>query len=223
MKELSGKVFSIAKENPPVLGCTVSKSVSDKNGFFISWFSFATGTDISPEIYRFSKLWLVLDGKIEVLKKSAESEPLEKIYVEKGKIYVTPVGIPVGAKTEDGAVYAEIQLKEDTKMNEILKSNEVFELKNILPYQEGKIVNMDLINEEKLKFVLMSFDEGTGLTEHAAPGEAIIFALDGTGIIGYEGKEHKIKAGENFKFDKGGAHYVKADGKFKMALLLTLE
>jgi len=41
MKELSGKVFSIAKENPPVLGCTVSKSVSDKNGFFISWFSFA--------------------------------------------------------------------------------------------------------------------------------------------------------------------------------------
>ena len=82
---------------------------------------------------------------------------------------------------------------------------------------------MDLINEEKLKFVLMSFDEGTGLTEHAAPGEAIIFALDGTGIIGYEGKEHKIKAGENFKFDKGGAHYVKADGKFKMALLLTLE
>ena len=69
----------------------------------------------------------------------------------------------------------------------------------------------------------MSFDEGTGLSEHSAPGEALIFALDGNGIIGYEGKEHHIKAGENFKFAKNGKHYVKADGKFKMALLLTLE
>ena len=99
-------------------------------------------------------------------------------------------------------------------MNEILKSKEVFSLKNLIPYQDKKIVNMDLVNDAKLKFVLMAFDEGTGLTEHAAPGEAIIFALDGNGIIGYEGKEYKITAGENFKFDKGGAHYVKSSWSY---------
>ena len=38
----------------------------------------------------------------------------------------------------------------------------------------------------------------------------------------YEGKEYPIKAGENFKFAKGGMHSVKAAGNFKMALLLTL-
>ena len=43
------------------------------------------------------------------------------------------------------------------------------------------------------------------------PGEALIFALDGQGIIGYEGKEYRIKAGENFKFAKNGRHSVKAD------------
>ena len=32
----------------------------------------------------------------------------------------------------------------------------------------------------------------------------------------------KEKAGENFKFAKNGKQYVKADGKFKMPLLLTL-
>ena len=69
---------------------------------------------------------------------------------------------------------------------------------------------------------LQKQSRGTGLTEHAAPGEALIFALDGKGIIGYEGKEHHIKAGENFKFAAGGRHWVKADGKFKMALLMTL-
>ena len=82
---------------------------------------------------------------------------------------------------------------------------------------------MDVVHNDSMKFVVMSFDEGTGLAEHAAPGEALIFALDGEGIIGYEGKEHVIHAGENFHFAKGGRHYVKASDKFKMALLLTLE
>ena len=108
-------------------------------------------------------------------------------------------------------------------MNKTVKSGEIFKLAELLPYRDGRIVNMDLINEPKLKFVLMSFDGGTGLSEHAAPGEALIFALEGKGIIGYEGKEHPIKAGENFKFAAGGKHWVKAGGRFKMALLMTLE
>ena len=99
---------------------------------------------------------------------------------------------------------------------------EAFALKDILPYAEGRIVNKDIINEPKLKFVLMSFAAGTGLSEHAAPGEALIFALDGEGVVGYEGKEHTIKAGENFAFAKNGAHWVRAEKPFKMALLLTL-
>ena len=108
-------------------------------------------------------------------------------------------------------------------MNEAIKAGEVFKLAELVPYAEGKIVNMDVVHNDKMKFVVMAFDEGTGLSEHAAPGEAIIFALDGEGIIGYEGKEYPIKAGENFHFAKGGMHLVKAPKKFKMALLLTLE
>lgn len=41
-------------------------------------------------------------------------------------------------------------------------------------------------------------------------------------MIGYEGKNYPIKAGENFKFAKAGPHSVKATKKFKMALLLML-
>ena len=82
---------------------------------------------------------------------------------------------------------------------------------------------MDIVHNDKMKFVVMAFDAGTGLSEHAAPGEALIFALDGEAVIGYEGVDHPIKAGENFHFAKGGLHSVKADKKFKMGLLLTLE
>lgn len=108
-------------------------------------------------------------------------------------------------------------------MNEVIKAGEVFKLAELVPYADGKIVNMDVVHNDTMKFVVMAFDEGTGLSGHAAPGEAIIFALDGEGVIGYEGKDYPIKAGENFKFAKAGLHSVKATKKFKMALLLMFE
>ena len=51
---------------------------------------------------------------------------------------------------------------------------------------------MDVVHNDKMKFVVMAFDECTGLSEHAAPGEALIFALDGEAVIGYEGQDHPI-------------------------------
>lgn len=108
-------------------------------------------------------------------------------------------------------------------MNETIKAGEVFKLADLVPYAEGKIVNMDVVHNDRMKLVVMAFDAGTGLSEHAAPGEALIFALDGEAVIGYEGKDHEIRAGENFHFAQGGLHSIKAIKKFKMALLLTLE
>lgn len=74
-----------------------------------------------------------------------------------------------------------------------------------------------------MKFVLMAFDEGTGLTPHRAPGNAILTALEGKAIIGYEGRDYELNAGESFRFDKNGLHSVTPQGKFKMSLLLVLE
>ena len=132
---------------------------------------------------------------------------------------MTSMDTPVGMKSDTGAVYTEIEIRRNDIVNEAIKAGEVFRLAELVPYAEGKIVNMDVVHNDKM----MAFDEGTGLSEHAAPGEALIFALDGEGVIGYEGKEHPIKAGENFHFAKAGLHSVKATKRFKMALLLTLE
>ena len=89
----------------------------------------------------------------------------------------------------------------------------------------GCIYTEIIIKKENnnMKFVLMAFDEGTGLTPHRVPGNAIIFALEGKAVIDYEGKDYTISAGENFRFDKNGLHSVTADGRFKMGLLLVLE
>ena len=136
---------------------------------------------------------------------------------------MTLTNAPMGVRTSEGAVYSEIMIRKEDIMNEKIKAGEVFKLKDLVPYVEGKVVNLDVVHNENMKLVVMAFDEGTGLSEHAAPGEAIIFALDGCAVIGYEGKDHLILAGENFHFAKGGLHSVKATKNFKMALLLTLE
>ena len=89
-------------------------------------------------------------------------------------------------------------------MNEASKAGEIFKMAELVPYAEGKIVNMDVVHNDKMKFVVMAFDEGTGLSEHAAPGEALIFALDGEGVIGYEGTDHEELFNEMNKIRAGG-------------------
>ena len=216
MNEKTGAVFSIAKDNQPVTGCTISKEVYASGQDYISYFSLAQDTDISTEIYGYYKLLILHEGSMEVYTDK------QVWTLNQDDAILTPTDIPVGMRTGTKAIYTEISIRRNT-MNNAVKAGDVFKLAELLPYQEGKIINMDVAHNEKMKFVIMSFDEGTGLAEHAAPGEALIFALDGKGVIGYEGKAHPIQAGENFKFAAGGKHWVKADGRFKMALLMTLE
>ena len=216
MNEKTGAVFSIVKDNQPVTGCTISKEVYASGQDYISYFSLAQDTDISAEIYNYHKLLILHEGIMEVFTDK------QVWTLNEGKALLTPMEIPVGMRTDTKAIYTEISIRRNT-MNNAVKAGEVFKLAELVPYQDGKIINMDVAHNEKMKFVIMSFDESTGLAEHAAPGEALIFALDGKGVIGYEGKAHPIQAGENFKFAAGGKHWVKADGKFKMALLMTLE
>ena len=52
---------------------------------------------------------------------------------------------------------------------------------------------------------------------------AQLTALEGKAIIGYEGQDYELNAGESFRFDKNGLHSVTAQGKFKMSLLLVIE
>lgn len=199
-------VFTLRSENEPLKGCTVSHEIFRS----VVIYSLDEDTDISPESYRDYKLLILSSGKIKTCKHS----------LTEGEAIITPVNVPVGIEAVSSSVYIKIG---GIIMNEAVKPGEVFKLSELVPYQEGKIISMDVASNDKMKFAVMSFAEGTGLSEHAAPGDALIFALDGEGIIGYEGHEYAIKAGENFRFAKNGKHYVKAVGKFKMALLLTLE
>lgn len=208
-------IYSITEQNRPVPGCTISGEILPG----VQCFSLAGGTDISAESYPILVLLYNLEGSIAVF----DADHGKETGVGAGEFLVKTAGRNIGVRTPEDSVYLEITLGKENQMNHVIHAGEVFQLKELVPYQDGKIVNMDIASNSHMKFVVMAFDEGTGLSEHAAPGDAIVFALEGNAVIGYEGKEYPITAGQQFRFAKGGLHSVKADGKFKMALLLVLE
>lgn len=107
MKLPGGQPFSLAMDNRPVPGCTISSAVSDENGYCIYVFSLAADTDISPESYAYPKLWLAQEGDMTILLPDGEF-PLRT-----GEGYVTPVDIPVGIRANEDSVFTEITLNKD--------------------------------------------------------------------------------------------------------------
>ena len=105
----------------------------------------------------------------------------------------------------------------------------------------GQLFSLDRI-DDKIVFTRMNTDNHAFINrivvidEHTAPflqfpqcisnrapGNAILTALEGTAVIGYEGTDYTLNAGESFRFEKNGLHSVTAKGRFKMSLLLVLE
>ena len=184
----------------------------------ITYFRLGTGTDISKESYDCPVVYIGTDGSGSFHLNEDDDVKMS----ENDMLYVAPKTLcGMSAGKGGGLAYIEILLEKEINMNSALKAGEVTKLKNLLDYEKGSITNLDLIGQDNLKFMIMAFDEGCYLSEHRAPGEAIVFALEGKGIINYEGTDYEVNEGDNFKFDKNALHSVKAVGRFKMALLLV--
>lgn len=212
-------VFTIAKLRPIREGMTISRDARLGSENSVTFFSLGKGTSISRERYDMTSVYIGAEGNADFIL----GDDSGKNVLTPGDVLIVPGGTLCGVQSETGAVYTEIIIKKEIAMNKMIKSGEVFKLKELIQYEEGSIANLDVVSNDTMKFVLMAFDEGTGLQPHRAPGNAIIFALEGQATIGYEGNDYTLSAGENFRFDKDGLHSVTADGRFKMALLLVLE
>ena len=212
-------IFTIEQLRPIKDGMTISRDAKMGTTAGVAFFSLGKDTSISQERYDSTAVYIGAKGDATFL----IGENAERKNFTDGDCLIVEGGTLCGIEAATGTVYTEIIIKKEHTMNNIIKSGEVMKLKDLISYEEGSIANLDVVSSNTMKFVLMAFDEGTGLTPHRAPGNAIVFALEGKATIGYEGKDYTLSAGENFRFDKNGLHSVTAEGKFKMALLLVLE
>ena len=216
---MENKPFRIDQVRPLREGMTISRSAHLGRTCGVTWFSLGRDTSISRESYDTSAFYLGADGLGTFLL----GEVPEQVGLGPGQLLAVPGGTLCGAESKEGTIYTEIITGKEVIMNNVLKSGQAIDLKELITYEEGSIANLDLVKNDTMKFVLMAFDEGTGLQPHRAPGNAIVTALEGSAVIGYEGTDHQLNAGECFRFDKNGLHSVTAQGRFKMSLLLVIE
>ena len=87
-------------------------------------------------------------------------------------------------------------------------------------YQDGTIVSKTLINKDKGTVTLFAFDKDQSLSEHTAPFDALLQAIDGEVEVAISGKKHHLTTGEMILMPANVPHAVKAIEKFKMMLIM---
>ncbi len=93
-------------------------------------------------------------------------------------------------------------------------------LKDLLSYQESAIVSRTLIDKKAGTVTLFAFDEGQGLSEHAAPYDAMVEVLDGEVEISIDRAPHQLRAGDMIVMPANHPHAVRALTQFKMLLTM---
>lgn len=94
-------------------------------------------------------------------------------------------------------------------------------LADLVEYCPGQVVSKTLVQNELVSMTIFSFDKGEEISSHAAGGDAMVTALDGTGKFTVGGVEYVLEAGETLIMPKGIPHAVFGLKRFKMLLTVS--
>ncbi len=94
------------------------------------------------------------------------------------------------------------------------------DLPGLVAYSEGAIVSRTIIENDAGTITVFAFDTGQGLSEHAAPFDALVQVLDGEGVFIIGGNLSRVGAGQIILMPANVPHAVRADVRFKMLLTM---
>ena len=109
--------------------------------------------------------------------------------------------------------------KDNDQLDKI--SGEVFELEDLIDYQEGAVVSRTLVDKDNVTLTVFAFDDNQTLSEHTAPHDALLQVLDGTAKVIIDGKDYVLEEGETIVMPADIPHAVEAETRFKMFLTMV--
>lgn len=101
--------------------------------------------------------------------------------------------------------------------------DKAIEFGKLIEYQEGVVASRTIIDKKAGTVTVFAFDKGQGLSEHVAPYDALVYALDGEAEIVVSGEKQQLNSGEMVVMPVGSPHSLKATEKFKMVLVMIRE
>lgn len=94
------------------------------------------------------------------------------------------------------------------------------ELEKLIDYQASSVVSKTIIKKPTGTVTLFAFDKGEGLSEHTTPFDALVYLVDGEAEITISGKINLVRKGEMIIMPANQPHALKANGRFKMLLVM---
>ena len=93
-------------------------------------------------------------------------------------------------------------------------------LTSLVEVQPGAVVSREVISKPQGTVSIFAFDQGEGLSEHTAPFDALVHALEGRVRIALGGVPHELSEGEMIVMPANVPHALSALTPFKMMLVL---
>ena len=97
----------------------------------------------------------------------------------------------------------------------------VHELKELVDYEQGRVVSRTLAQGRPLSLTLFAFDKGEEISSHSASGDAMVHVLDGCAEVTIGEEKFIVSTGETIVMPANIPHAVRAVEKFKMFLTVV--
>jgi len=92
---------------------------------------------------------------------------------------------------------------------------------SLVDVQPGAVVSREIISKPQGTVSIFAFDQGEGLSEHTAPFDALVYAIEGRVKITLGGVAHEVAEGELIVMPANIPHALSALTPFKMMLVLV--
>jgi quercetin dioxygenase-like cupin family protein len=104
-----------------------------------------------------------------------------------------------------------------------IEVSKAFELANLVDYQPGKVVSLTFAQNEALSLTLFAFAQGEAISTHSAPGDAMVYILDGETEITIGDQKIIAEKGEVVVMPANIPHGLEATKNFKMLLTVVFK
>jgi quercetin dioxygenase-like cupin family protein len=92
---------------------------------------------------------------------------------------------------------------------------------SLVEVQPGAVVSREVISKPQGTVSVFAFDQGEGLSEHTAPFDALVHALEGRVRITLGGVPHEVSEGQMIIMPANVPHALTALTPFKMMLVMV--
>ncbi|MGN1322066.1 MAG: cupin domain-containing protein [Methanosphaera sp.] len=94
----------------------------------------------------------------------------------------------------------------------------IYQIDKLVEYQENSVVSKELVKKETGTITVFAFDKGEGLSEHAAPYDAMIQIIDGKLELTLNKKLYTLEKDDMIIMPANAPHALHAAERFKMIL-----